>query len=489
MATRTPSLSQLAVMAAFALSCFALLLYLWLAFGGSIPLAPRGYRVTLLLPQSQQLAVESDVRISGIPVGKVVAISLGPDHRVHATLQLDGRYAPLHSGVTATLRAKSLLGETFVELAPGPRADPAIPEGGTIAAAQVAPSVTFDEVLRTFDPATRVAFQGWLQGLSAGLGGTGAELNGALGELDPFSSDGGRLLADLDGQRAAVAALVRNTQIVVGALNARQGQLRTLVSGANRTFAATAASDRALAAAVVGLPAFERGSIAALRRLDRFAADASPVLDALAPTENALAPAVSALRGAAPPLQALLTGLGPLSAASTRGEPALEQTLAQLTPPLTQLAPALRQLRPLLAFVGGYQGELQAALANLTAASEAQNIPSEAPNAGLLHYLRTSTPLNPGSLGLSAAPSGSSRANAYLPSGAFANLAGGLPVLDAATCANPTPNVTGPPNAFVTTATLGLLGQLGVAPVGGALPAPPCRPAPTGFTQVPADPR
>jgi len=30
-------------MAAFTLSCFGLLLFLWSAFGGSVPLKPRGY--------------------------------------------------------------------------------------------------------------------------------------------------------------------------------------------------------------------------------------------------------------------------------------------------------------------------------------------------------------------------------------------------------------------------------------------------------------
>ena len=33
-------------MVVFALSCFGLLLFLWLAFGGPIPLKPKGYRVS-----------------------------------------------------------------------------------------------------------------------------------------------------------------------------------------------------------------------------------------------------------------------------------------------------------------------------------------------------------------------------------------------------------------------------------------------------------
>ena len=38
-----PSLARIAAMVVFALSCFGLLLFLWLAFGGPIPLKPEGY--------------------------------------------------------------------------------------------------------------------------------------------------------------------------------------------------------------------------------------------------------------------------------------------------------------------------------------------------------------------------------------------------------------------------------------------------------------
>ena len=39
-----PSLGKIAAMVRFALSCFGLLLFLWLAFGGPVPLKPKGYR-------------------------------------------------------------------------------------------------------------------------------------------------------------------------------------------------------------------------------------------------------------------------------------------------------------------------------------------------------------------------------------------------------------------------------------------------------------
>ena len=52
MQTSVPSFSRVMVMVAFALSCFGLLLFLWLSFGGPIPLKPKGYRVQVGFPEA-----------------------------------------------------------------------------------------------------------------------------------------------------------------------------------------------------------------------------------------------------------------------------------------------------------------------------------------------------------------------------------------------------------------------------------------------------
>src|SRR3954471_24230940 len=117
-------------MAGFALSCFGLLLFLWLAFGGSIPLKPEGYRITASFSEATQLANEADVRISGVPVGKVKTIT--PDKktgRSDVVIQLEWQYAPLTSDAKAILRQKTLLDETYVELTPGSPRARKIPEG------------------------------------------------------------------------------------------------------------------------------------------------------------------------------------------------------------------------------------------------------------------------------------------------------------------------------------------------------------------------
>src|SRR3954465_1494292 len=134
-------------MAGFALSCFGLLLFLWIRFGGNIPLKPKGYRITASFSEATQLAQEADVRISGVPVGKVKTIE--PDKKTGRSIvviQLDSQYAPIPSDAKAILRQKTLLGETYVELTPGSSTAKKVPEGGKLAVSQVSPTVELDEI-------------------------------------------------------------------------------------------------------------------------------------------------------------------------------------------------------------------------------------------------------------------------------------------------------------------------------------------------------
>src|SRR5947199_9821926 len=66
MRTRGPSAAQIIVALAFALSCFGLALFLWVTFGGPIPLQAEGYRFHVDFNEATQLAQQSDVRISGV---------------------------------------------------------------------------------------------------------------------------------------------------------------------------------------------------------------------------------------------------------------------------------------------------------------------------------------------------------------------------------------------------------------------------------------
>ena len=71
MVKQTPSVGKVAAMLVFALTCVGVLLFLWLSFGGPVPLKPKGYEISVDFPEATTLAEEADVRIAGVSVGKV----------------------------------------------------------------------------------------------------------------------------------------------------------------------------------------------------------------------------------------------------------------------------------------------------------------------------------------------------------------------------------------------------------------------------------
>jgi phospholipid/cholesterol/gamma-HCH transport system substrate-binding protein len=433
-----PSFGRIAAMVVFALSCFGLLLFLWLAFGGPIPLKPQGYRVTVSFSEATQLATEADVRISGVPVGRVKTIE--PDKqtgRSNVVIELDSRYAPLPSDARAILRQKTLLGETYVELTPGNADTEPVADGGTLAESQVSDTVQLDEIFRTFDADTRLAFQTWMQEQARAIGDHGQDVNDALGNLAPFAEDTAVLVDILNRQEGAVSQLVSNTGVVFEALTERGDQLRSLIENSNRVFQATAARDEQLKEAFIALPTFERESAQTLERLAEFSVDTDPLITQLRPAARELSPTLQDLGALAPDLEALFRELGPLIDASRAGFPAAERVLEDARPLIAQLDPAMRQLTPILDFVGLYKRELTAFFANTAAATQAGD------NNG--HYLRTTNPLNPENLAVYPRRVGTNRPNAYAKPGNFDQLPQGMPVFDGRHCGAGVPNITNVP--------------------------------------------
>ncbi|MEJ7715085.1 MAG: hypothetical protein WKF40_05005 [Thermoleophilaceae bacterium] len=56
MVKETPSFGRILAMIVFALSCFGILLFLWLAFGGSVPLKPESYRFEVAFHEAATLS-------------------------------------------------------------------------------------------------------------------------------------------------------------------------------------------------------------------------------------------------------------------------------------------------------------------------------------------------------------------------------------------------------------------------------------------------
>jgi virulence factor Mce-like protein len=429
-------------MVAFAASCIGLLLFLWISFGGPIPLTPQGYRLRVEFNQAVQLASQSDVRISGVSIGKVVSVGL--DRRTglnDAVIQIDRQYAPLPADTRAILRSKTLLGESYVEFTPGSAKAPKLADGAMLPQAQVAPTVGLDQILSTFDPATRRAFDIWQQQYGVALTNRGQDFNAALAELYPFATNVESVLTVLRRDSAATTTLLHDAGQVFSALSSSPAQLQGFVRNSNAVFAATAAQDVALANTIRAFPAFLIATRSTIDRVARFAANTKPLIDELRPAALQLTPALESTAVLAPELRNLLVDIAPLTRASRQGVPALEQFLNVSVPWLARLKPYLGNLVPVIDYINVYRRELAAFFANSAATTQATS--SNNTQTAQLHYLRISNPVNPEVLTAYQKRLQTNRGNPYMQPGGYLGLLHGLSVFGNYLCTStPLPSIS-----------------------------------------------
>ncbi|WP_205697058.1 MlaD family protein [Conexibacter sp. SYSU D00693] len=265
-----------------------------------LPFVP-AYELRVELPDAAGLTPGAEVRLGGSRAGTLdrlepVARRRGGTAAV-AVLRLERRFAPLREGTTAVVRPRSLLGLKQVELTAGRTGAP-LPDGATLPVRQARPQpVELDELLGTFDDATRRSATASLRELGTTLTGRGEDLNaaiaGARGLLDPLRAVNARLAAPRARLARLVPALGRVAAEVAPAAEAQAGLLR----GAARTFAAL---DRASAALDDTLAQAPAALDAAVRDLPV----QRPLLRRLSALTDDLAPGARALRGAAGDLEA-----------------------------------------------------------------------------------------------------------------------------------------------------------------------------------------
>jgi phospholipid/cholesterol/gamma-HCH transport system substrate-binding protein len=427
-----PTSFAMFTMVAFTASCVGLLIFLWISFGGSLPLASQGYRFSVEFDQAVELASQAQVQISGVPVGRVVSVAL--DHRTglsRAVIEIDKQFAPRPADTRAILRQKTLLGETYVELSPGNPRGPMLRDGGTLRQAQVAPSVQLDQIFSAFDPVTRRAFETWMQQAGIALTNRGEQFNAAFANLYPFATNVQSVLAVLNRQSAATTTLLHDGGQVFSALSSSPSALQSFVRNSDALFATTAARDQDLANTIKAFPAFLAETTATVHRLTTFAQTTKPLIDELRPAALELTPVLQQLVPLAPELRDLMVDVAPLTAASKDGFPALETFLDDSVPFLVAVKPYLGQLVPVIEYINSYRREIAAFFANSTATTQGTLAGAYGGN---LHYVRISNPINPEALTTYPSRPYSNRSNAYMAPGGYNQLLQGLSVFGSYLC-------------------------------------------------------
>ncbi len=381
MQKQAPSIGRILIAVGFTLSCFGLILFLWIAFGGPIPLKPKSYRITAYFPEATQLAVESDVRIGGVSVGKVKAIELAPpDQRVNgkdtteAEIEIEPEFAPISDDASAILRQKTLLGETYVELTSGTE-----PGRGGRTGRRSGPPPTSPTPSRTRSSrspkAARWASAGPRRRLRSTRSSTpstrrpGSRSSAGRRTRRPRSTAAGSTSTTRSATSARSSPTPRRSSTCSGARRKRsRASSATRVrpsprsppatasspgswSARDNTFDALASQDEALAQTFQILPTFQRESRLTLDRLDEFQVNARPLVQELIPVARDLSPTLRSVRELSPHLRNLFIDLADLERVSVTGLPALRRFLGGLAPVLDSLDPFLANLNPVIRYL------------------------------------------------------------------------------------------------------------------------------------------
>jgi ABC-type transporter Mla subunit MlaD len=437
MSKRAPSTTQLLIITAFALACFGILLFLWVTFGGPTPFKAKSYQVTVPFTEASQLAEQSDVRISGVDVGKVENIELGPNgHESVALLNIDDKYAPLPQGTRAMLRTKTLLGETYVELTPGSKSEPVLGDGDQLPPAQVAESVQLDEIFQAFNPETRRAFQTWMQEAAVAIEGQGQNLSYAIGNFEPTFKEYEGLFRVLNSQKLAVSKLFSNGAKTFEALRGREGELANLIRSSNELFKTTAGRNEDIEALFRAFPTFEDESRLTVDRLQGFATNADPLSKQLVPVAEELSPTLIKFGELAPEAQKLFEALPAVEREAPTGFPALRKLFRDDFPPLLRAVdPFVRNLNPLVTGLGLYKREVTGFFGNVAVAANS-SLTETTTTGQKVHFLRTIAPINAESIASYPSRLALNRNSAYSPPGWAEELLHGLPSFNTANCSS-----------------------------------------------------
>ena len=446
MQKQAPSIGRILAAAAFVLSCFGLLLFLWITFGGPTLFKSQSYRFTAYFPEAARLVTEVDVRIGGVSVGKVKSIEPAPpEYRVNGKdvaaveIELEPKFAPISDNARAILRIKGVVGETFVELTSGTAqpgeplaailhgeavdlpagAEPVgtpLPDGGSLGVEQTKESTQVDEIFNSFDEETRVAFRRWQRSAAVAIRGRKLSFSDALGNLAPFITDASDTLEILATQERALRDLVRDAGITFEALSSRGPELTEAIRGQRNTFQGLAVHDEALAETIRILPTFQRETRATLLRMDEFRAVANPLIRDMIPVARELSPTLRSVRKLAPNLRNLFHDLDPLYRVSRRGLPALRDVLDGLAPVLVELDPFLADLTPILRYLE-YQKPTVTDFFAGPAVSLSGATDGLSSDPAPRHYLRQFSLLNTETLSLWPNRLATNRGHGYLPHG------------------------------------------------------------------------
>jgi virulence factor Mce-like protein len=209
------------------------------------------YSLRVPLQDASGLFVGSDVEIAGAKAGRVEDLQLH-GATVLATISIDSAHAPVHHDATVDVRPKSLLGEKYIALDPGSKAQ-TLDSGATLPAASVTRSTELQDVFNTFDQPTRDKLQVVIDELGGGVAGQGAIQNQGIAAGSQDLTDLAAIADTLAQKDQELKDVLKSLSAVTTELaqSAQSGQLAALIQNTENLMRQLADQDAQIQRALV----------------------------------------------------------------------------------------------------------------------------------------------------------------------------------------------------------------------------------------------
>ncbi|CAB4753581.1 unannotated protein [freshwater metagenome] len=316
-----------------------------------VPLKDYSY-VRVAFADVGSLRVGDDVRLRSVREGQVTAIEVGESEAL-VELQLP-EDLEINSDAVARIRARSALGQAYVDLDPGTAEAGALGDD-VLPTAQSRSAVQLDDLLDTFDKRTRE--QAALAARSAGRGvaGHGGDLSDFLATAASSLDDLGTISQALSSDAADLDSTLRAAATLSEHVETRSVQLAALLETSDEVLSAFAVDD------AEPLRATLRQAPTTLGEAETALASLVAPLDDTTSAVRTLRPALADLGRQTPDLRATLTSgaraLGNVPRAARAADPAVRSltgTSADLRPLAPQVSAALMRAEPALSVLGAY---------------------------------------------------------------------------------------------------------------------------------------
>lgn len=288
-----------------------------------------------------QLDARQEVRIAGVPVGKIVDAKPTRQGTALVTMSIEPGHQ-IYDNARLVLRSKNPLNVMYVALNPGGPPGRPLPSGEVIPASQTERVLQPYELVDKLDERTQAALTSLVDEADVALAQAPKRLPGGLRATDATLASFQPVVEKLRHRRGAIQRLVTAFARISAAAGEDDQRLASLASSLQETLAVLAKRDKELGAMLAELPGLTSTLRNSMKSTAKLTEELNPALDSMHSSAGKLPSAVSRLSKTVGEADGLVRDARPVMAKA-------RPVLADLRPLIGDVNSALTDFRPVVA--------------------------------------------------------------------------------------------------------------------------------------------